>query len=108
MATEDDPDGGRAAPAATGRTLHEAHPPPLASRPPRGSRTRAATTTCSTRLAADPAFAAVRRALAALCDPRRFVGRAPQQVEEFLEAEVEPLILQHQAAIAAQRDEVKV
>ena len=60
------------------------------------------------RLAADPLFAAVRPQLRTLCDPARFVGRAPQQVEEFLESEVAPLILQHQAAIAAQRDEVKV
>jgi adenylosuccinate lyase len=60
------------------------------------------------RLAADPLFASVRPQLRTLCEPARFVGRAPQQVEEFLEAEVAPLILQHQAAIAAQRDEVKV
>ena len=60
------------------------------------------------RLAADPLFAAVRPQLRTLCDPARFVGRAPQQVEEFLEAEVAPLITQHQAAISAQRAEVRV
>ncbi|HZL99974.1 MAG TPA: adenylosuccinate lyase, partial [Planctomycetota bacterium] len=60
------------------------------------------------RLAADPLFEAVRPQLTRLCEPARFVGRAPQQVEEFLESEVAPLIIQHQAAIAAQLGEVRV
>ncbi len=44
------------------------------------------------RIAADPAFAAVAGQLDELIDPRLFVGRAPQQVEEFLAEEVEPLL----------------
>lgn len=36
------------------------------------------------RLAAHPAFASVKDDLESLCDPRRFIGRAPEQVEEFL------------------------
>jgi len=44
------------------------------------------------RLATDPAFASVRADLPRLCDARQFVGRAPQQVEEFLSAEVDPLL----------------
>jgi adenylosuccinate lyase len=60
------------------------------------------------RLAADPLFAAVRPQLHTLCDPARFVGRAPQQVDEFLHSEVAPVITQHEAAIAAQRGEVRV
>jgi adenylosuccinate lyase len=60
------------------------------------------------RLAADPLFAAVRPQLRTLCDPARFVGRAPQQVEEFLLTEVAPIVTRHQAAIAAQRAEVRV
>jgi len=60
------------------------------------------------RIAADPLFAAVRGQLHALCEPSRFVGRAPQQVEEFLEQEVAPLIVRHQAVIAGQRGEVRV
>lgn len=47
------------------------------------------------RLAADPEFglplAEMRRAL----DPRRFVGRAPEQVDEFLSDIVEPLLARH-------------
>jgi adenylosuccinate lyase len=41
------------------------------------------------RLAADPLFARVN--LKAALDPRRLVGRAPEQVEEFLASEVEPV-----------------
>ena len=41
------------------------------------------------RLAADPAFAKVD--LAAALDPAQFVGRAPQQVDEFLAEVVEPI-----------------
>ena len=33
-------------------------------------------------------------------DPRIFVGRAPEQVEEFLAAEVDPLLAAHAAALA--------
>lgn len=42
------------------------------------------------RLAADPAFATVD--LAATLDPTKFVGRAPQQVDEFLSAVIAPLL----------------
>jgi len=41
-------------------------------------------------IAADPAFAAIRDALPSLLDPARFIGRAPEQVDEFLSNEVEP------------------
>ncbi len=41
-------------------------------------------------IANDPAFAAIRGALPSLMDPRRFVGRAEQQVEAFVRDEVEP------------------
>ena len=44
------------------------------------------------RIAADPAFASVAGQLDELTDPRLFVGRAPEQVEEFLAADVEPLL----------------
>ena len=46
------------------------------------------------RMADDPAFAAVREELPTLVVPARFVGRAPQQVEDFLAATVYPLIRQ--------------
>ncbi len=41
------------------------------------------------RLKADPAFAGVD--FAASTDPRQFVGRSPQQVDEFLKEHVEPV-----------------
>ena len=49
------------------------------------------------RIAADPAFAPIHARLRTLTDPRRFVGRAPEQVREYLDEVVEP-------ALAARRD----
>ncbi|QDU84089.1 Adenylosuccinate lyase [Planctomycetes bacterium Pla163] len=43
-------------------------------------------------LAADPAFAGVKGQLDALLDPARYVGRAPEQVDEYLADEVDPLL----------------
>ncbi len=48
------------------------------------------------RLAADPAFAHVD--LDAALDPRKFVGRAPEQVDEFLAEVVDPILAKYQAA----------
>ncbi len=47
------------------------------------------------RLRHDPAFASVN--LAQALDPRRLVGRAPEQVDEFLAQEVEPIRKRHGA-----------
>jgi adenylosuccinate lyase len=45
------------------------------------------------RLAADPAFAAVDPdRLQAELDPRRYVGRAPEQVAEFVTEYLDPLV----------------
>ena len=44
------------------------------------------------RIAADPAFATVADSLDKSLDPARYVGRAPQQVEEFLAEVVAPVI----------------
>ena len=44
------------------------------------------------RLAADPSFKVSIDDLQATLDPSRFVGRAPQQVEEFLTEVVAPLL----------------
>jgi adenylosuccinate lyase len=46
------------------------------------------------RLVGDPAFAALHDDLPALLAPARFIGRAPQQVEEYLTAAVYPLLRQ--------------
>jgi adenylosuccinate lyase len=50
-----------------------------------------------TRVAADTAFAAVKDDLPSLLAPQRFVGRAPEQVEEFLTTTVYPLLQQREA-----------
>jgi adenylosuccinate lyase len=57
------------------------------------------------RLAADPAFAKVD--ITSVMNPRQFVGRAPEQVDEFL-AEVVETIRQRYAGSAALVAEVKV
>ncbi len=44
------------------------------------------------RLRKDPALAKVKDLLRDDVDPRRYVGRAPEQVEEFLSAEVDPVL----------------
>ena len=44
------------------------------------------------RIASDDAFGISRAELEQAMDPKRFVGRAPQQVDEFLEEIVEPLL----------------
>ena len=41
-------------------------------------------------LAADPLFATIKDQLPDLMDPARFIGRCPEQVDEFLREEVEP------------------
>ncbi len=49
------------------------------------------------RLAADPAFGLTRQELDALMEPKRYIGRCPQQVARFL-AQCAPLLRQAQAA----------
>jgi len=44
------------------------------------------------RLRKDPDFGRVKDLLRDDADPRRYVGRAPEQVEEFLRAEVDPVL----------------
>jgi adenylosuccinate lyase len=44
------------------------------------------------RLAADPAFGVPLHDLREALDPNLFVGRAPQQVDEFLSEVVEPAL----------------
>ncbi|MGQ0553182.1 MAG: adenylosuccinate lyase [Planctomycetota bacterium] len=60
------------------------------------------------RLAADPAFAAVRSRLPELTVPQRFVGRAPQQVDEFLAEVIAPLLAGQEAQVASQQAELRV
>jgi adenylosuccinate lyase len=48
------------------------------------------------RVADDPAFAAVKGDLATLLAPMRFVGRAPQQVDDYLTTTIYPLLQQRE------------
>jgi adenylosuccinate lyase len=59
------------------------------------------------RIAADDAFDMDREELERAMDPSRFVGRAPEQVDEFLDEVVEPL-LAHASADEPTREEVRV
>ncbi len=47
------------------------------------------------RIAGDAAFGVDEAGIRALMDPRRFVGRAPEQVDAFLEREVAPVLDRH-------------
>ena len=58
------------------------------------------------RLAADPAFGVPLDDLRAALDPHRFVGRAPEQVDEFLDEVVAPLLASSVASEA--REEIRV
>ncbi len=66
------------------------------------------------RLAADPAFGVPLAELNDALDPERFVGRAPEQVDEFLERVVAPLLAgraSHESPATsdvATREEVRV
>lgn len=44
------------------------------------------------RIAADPAFGMTKEEIVALLEPKNFVGRAPQQTEEFLSDVVRPIL----------------
>ena len=44
------------------------------------------------RIEADPAFPLTRREIESELDPARFVGRAPAQVEEFVENVIDPIL----------------
>jgi adenylosuccinate lyase len=59
------------------------------------------------RLAKDPAFPVPSADLAAVTDASRFVGRAPQQVEEFLAEVIAPILVAAGEA-APPREEVRV
>lgn len=51
------------------------------------------------RIARDPAFGVTAAGLEALVDPRRFVGRAPEQVARFLEEWVGPALARYGAQV---------
>ena len=56
------------------------------------------------RLASEPAIAMSRDEIEALLDVRQFVGRAPQQVEDFITAEMDPFLERHAHRLDAMSD----
>jgi len=59
------------------------------------------------RLCEDPAFSALATRMDDLLDGKHYVGRAPQQVLEFVEDEVDPILKRHADLVGA-KAEVKV
>merc|ERR1712157_491998 len=47
------------------------------------------------RIQNDPVFKAVHSKLDTMVDPSKFVGRAPEQVDEFVKEIVEPILSEH-------------
>jgi adenylosuccinate lyase len=60
------------------------------------------------RLAADPAFGVSGTELRDMMDPSRYVGRAPEQVDEFLDEVLEPMLAEEPYPGTADREEVRV
>lgn len=54
------------------------------------------------RIKKDPSFAAVHDKLETMMDPRLFVGRAPQQVDEFLTECIDPVLETNKDLIAVE------
>jgi adenylosuccinate lyase len=52
------------------------------------------------RIAKDPIFKAVHEKLDTLVEPMLFVGRAPEQVDEFLGEEINPILEANQGLLA--------
>ena len=59
-------------------------------------------------IAADPAFGMTREELSAHLEPSRYIGRCPQQVEEFLRYEVQPVLERYQSALSGKDTELSV
>ena len=60
------------------------------------------------RLAADPAFGVSFEDMTSALDAARFVGRAPEQVDEFLEGVIGPLLAEQTREHASEMEEVRV
>lgn len=60
------------------------------------------------RIAADPLFGMSREELTAHLEPSRYIGRCPEQVEEFLRDEVSPVLERYAAALDGKETELTV
>ncbi len=56
------------------------------------------------RIAGDPAFGVTLSELEAVLDPVRYVGRAPEQTEEFLREEIAPILEKYQDCLDVKVD----
>ena len=52
--------------------------------------------------------AAVTEELTAHLEPERYIGRCPEQVEEFLSQEIAPVLEKYAAALGGKETELKV
>ena len=59
-------------------------------------------------IAADPLFGLSREELTAHIEPSRYIGRCPEQVSDFLEEFVQPVLTAHQSALSEQAVELNV
>lgn len=59
------------------------------------------------RIAADPAFGKSLEELQSMMEPSNYVGRAPQQTEEYIREEVEPVLKAHEDELGM-KAEIKV
>ena len=59
-------------------------------------------------MADDPAFGMTREELSAHLEPQRYIGRCPEQVEEFLEEEVRPVLARYESALSGKDAELSV
>lgn len=55
-------------------------------------------------IAGDDAFKAVHDRLNEIVDARKFIGRAPRQTEEFISAEIDPILEKHKALLGETGD----
>jgi len=61
------------------------------------------------RIRLDPLFSVVHNELDELVDPMLFVGRAPEQVDEFISEEIDPILAKHKELLAVEnKDGVSV
>ena len=59
-------------------------------------------------IAADPAFGLTREELTAHLEPSRYIGRCPEQVEEFLAEAVQPVLEKYADVLGEKETELKV
>ncbi len=59
-------------------------------------------------MAADPAFGMTKEELSAHLDPAAYIGRCPEQVEEFLTGEIAPVLKKYAGALDGKETELKV